>query len=56
MMLVVGTPDRSRLKGYEKTGKHRKAEMLIGKGADIRILSESDFSELVGLDLPVQTG
>ena len=51
-MLVVGTQDSSRLNGYEKSGKHRKAESLIEKGADIQILSESDFSELIGLDLP----
>ena len=46
-ILVVGTPDRSKLKGYEKSTKHRKAETLIGKGVDIQILSESDFSELI---------
>ena len=46
-LLVVGTQDKSRLKGYEKSGKHRKAEALIEKGVDIQILSESDFSELI---------
>ena len=51
-MLVVGTQDKSKLKGYEKSSKHRKAEELIEKGADIQILSENDFSELMGVDLP----
>ena len=55
-MLVVGTHDRSRLKGYEKSSKHRKAEALIEKGVDIQILSETDFSELMSLALPVQAG
>ena len=51
MMLVVGTQDKSKLKGYAKSGKHRKAEALIEKGVEIQILSESDFSELIGVDL-----
>lgn len=55
-MLVVGTQDRSKLKGYEKSGKHRQAEGLIERGVDIQILSENDFLELMGLDVPVQTG
>ena len=46
-ILVVGTQDRSRLKGYEKSTKHRKAESLIEKGVEIQILSESDFAELI---------
>ena len=49
---MVGTQDRSKLNGYEKSGKHRKAEVLIEKGAEIQILSESDFLELLGVDLP----
>ena len=44
----VGTQDTSKLMGYEKSTKHRKAEGLIDKGADIQILSESEFSDLVG--------
>ena len=48
-ILVVGTQDKSKLKGYEKSTKHRKAETLIEKGVDIQILSETDFSELVGV-------
>ena len=47
-MLVVGTQDESKLKGYDKSTKHQKAETLIKKGVDIQILSESDFSELIG--------
>ena len=46
-MLVVGTQDKSRLNGYAKSSKHRKAESLVETGADIQILSESDFHELM---------
>ena len=53
-LLVVGTQDRRKLNGYEKSGKHRKAEALIDKGMDIQILSESDFSELIGVDEDLQ--
>jgi DNA polymerase-3 subunit epsilon len=46
-MLVVGTQDKSKLAGYEKSSKHRKAEELINtKGVPIRILSEKDFAEM----------
>ena len=48
-MLVVGTQDKSKLNGYEKSSKHRKAEALIEKGVGIEILSEGDFSELTAL-------
>ena len=51
-MLVVGTQDKNRLNGYEKSSKHRKAEVLIEQGVDIQILSESNFSELTGIALP----
>ena len=50
-MLVVGIQDKSKLKSYQKSSKHRKVEELIEKGVDIQILSESDFSELMGVDL-----
>ena len=46
-MLVVGIQDASKLKGYEKSGKHRKAELLVERGAAIQILSEADFHDLV---------
>ena len=46
-MLVVGIQDKTKLKGYDKSGKHRKAEELIVKGQDIQILSESDFLKLL---------
>jgi DNA polymerase-3 subunit epsilon len=45
-ILVVGLQDESRLAGYEKSSKHRKAEELIAKGSDIKILSELDFIEI----------
>lgn len=46
-LLVVGVQDKTRLKGYEKSAKHRQAEELILKGQDIQILSERDFLKLV---------
>ena len=45
-MLVVGTQDSSKLAGYDKSTKHRKAEDLIKKGFPVKILSERDFVEL----------
>ena len=50
-IIVVGTQDKNKLNGYEKSSKHRKAEKLIGEGIEIQILSEKDFSELIGVDL-----
>ena len=49
-MLVVGTQDRRKLNGYEKSSKHRKAEALIEMGVDIQILSERDYSELMDVE------
>lgn len=46
-MLIVGTQDKDKLRGYEKSGKHRRIEALIDQGADIQILSESDFLEML---------
>lgn len=48
-LLVVGEQDFRMLAGKEKSGKHRKAEELIAKGHNIRILGEGDFVRLVGL-------
>ena len=45
-MLVVGTQDERKLRGHGKSGKHRRAEELIRKGHDIRILTEDDFWHL----------
>lgn len=45
--LVVGDQDISKLAGKEKSSKHVKAEQLISKGQNIRILMESDFQKLV---------
>lgn len=50
-LLVVGDQDLSKLAGHEKSLKHRKAEELIANGAPIRILSESDFQNLVNLTM-----
>ncbi|WP_437675923.1 exonuclease domain-containing protein [Sorangium sp. So ce131] len=46
-LLVVGDQDIRRLAGDEKSSKHRKAEELIAKGQNIRILCESDFEHLL---------
>lgn len=47
--LVVGDQDVTKLAGHEKSAKHRKVEDLIAQGQEIRILRESDFTELVAL-------
>lgn len=49
-MLVVGDQDITKLAGYEKSSKHRKAEALVAQGQPIRILRESDFTRLVALE------
>lgn len=49
-LLIVGDQDIRRLAGHEKSSKHRKAEDLISKGHQIRILGESDFRYLVELE------
>jgi len=46
-LLVVGDQDITKLAGKDKSSKHQKAEQLIAKGQQIRIIKESDFKELV---------
>jgi DNA polymerase-3 subunit epsilon len=46
-ILVVGNQDIKRLAGNEKSSKHRRVEALIGKGHNIRILTENDFMKFV---------
>jgi len=46
-LLVVGDQDITKLAGRDKSNKHLKAEMLISKGQNIRIIKESDFIDLV---------
>lgn len=48
-LLVIGEQDVRKLRGHEKSSKHRRAEELIAKGKPLRILSEADFLELVQL-------
>lgn len=48
-LLVVGDQDIRKFNGHEKSTKHRKAEELISKGQQIRILRETDFRMLVCL-------
>ena len=49
-MLVVGTQDERKLRGHGKSSKHRRAEELIRKGQEIRILTEDDFWRLKEAD------
>lgn len=48
-LLVVGDQDIAKLGGKDKSSKHLKAEKLIGSGADIRIIGESDFLALAAI-------
>lgn len=48
-LLVVGDQDTGKLAGRKKSSKHIKAEKLIQKGQNIRIIKERDFKELVNL-------
>lgn len=46
-ILIVGTQESFKLNGYQKSSKHRKAEELLLKGGDLRIMSEDDFRDLL---------
>ena len=50
-LLVVGDQDIKRLAGHTKSSKHRKAESLILAGQTLRILSESDFNNLLAIHI-----
>jgi len=52
-MLVVGQQDLSKLGGYTKSTKQRKAEELISQGASITILGEYDFIRLGEIQIDV---
>jgi DNA polymerase III subunit epsilon len=45
-LLVVGNQDIRKLAGHDKSSKHRKAEELILRGHQLRILSEADFERV----------
>ena len=45
-LIGIGIQDNTKLAGYSKSSKHRKAEELITKGKGIRILSEKDFKAI----------
>ncbi len=49
-LLVVGHQDIRRLAGHKKSSKHRKADELISRGHQIRILAEEDFRSLICID------
>jgi DNA polymerase III subunit epsilon len=46
-ILVVGDQDVTKLAGYEKSSKHRKAEQLVAEGHRVRIVRETDFKAIV---------
>lgn len=46
-ILVVGLQDLKKLNGKQKSSKQIKAEQLISKGADIKIITEEDFKAMV---------
>jgi DNA polymerase III subunit epsilon len=46
-ILIVGDQDIRVLNGHDKSSKQRRAEKLISEGAELRILSESDFQLLL---------
>lgn len=48
-LLVVGDLDVQKLAGHEKSAKHRKAEDLKAQGSALRIITETDFRELIAL-------
>jgi DNA polymerase-3 subunit epsilon len=48
-ILVVGDMDVTKLVGYEKSSKHRKAESLITDGQPLRIICETDFRGIISL-------
>ena len=49
-MLIVGNQDTYRLADFNKSSKHRKAEELVQKGVNIKILPEQDFQKIVELN------
>ncbi|MFX3616937.1 MAG: exonuclease domain-containing protein [Sporolactobacillus sp.] len=48
--LVIGDMDFRLLRGHTKSSKMKKAELLAEQGQDIRIISESDFLEMLRTD------
>ncbi len=46
-ILVVGAQDLRKLAGNEKSSKQRKAEKFIAQGQSIKMLTESDFMDMI---------
>lgn len=46
-ILVVGTHNKNALVGYDKSRKHQRAEDLVSRGQEIKILSEDDFLNIL---------
>lgn len=49
-MLVLGGQEERPLNERAKSGKHRMVEALIANGAHIRIATEAEFFEFLGID------
>jgi DNA polymerase-3 subunit epsilon len=41
----------STLAGHDKSSKHRRAEELLLEGHEIKILGETEFLELIAVDI-----
>ena len=48
-LLCVGNQGIEKLAGHSKSSKHRKAESLIAKGQNIKIIREADFMKMLEL-------
>lgn len=46
-LLVIGDQDVRKFSGKERSAKHIKAEAMIRRGAELRIISEQDFVSIV---------
>lgn len=50
-LLVLGDVDYKNNKGDKKSNKYKKAELLILNGADLKIISESTFFDMIDDDI-----
>ena len=49
VVCIGNIQDREKFAGYDKSSKHRKALELIESGADIKIITEDDFYQLIAI-------
>ncbi len=47
-LVVIGDDGSALLRGGEKSTKHKAADKLVAQGAKVKIISETDFMELLG--------